>query len=106
MGGIGRGPASNAAPVVTRDAQGNVQVVGNVRRVGGKTFFRKGERWVDASVTPEMEARAITIEQFSDAYFDLARKQDAESNQYLTFEGPVTVNLGGQVYRIDRPRQN
>lgn len=98
-------PAANAAPVVAEDAEGNALVVGSVRRVGGKTFFRKGERWVDASVTPELDARAITIEQFSDAYFDLARKQDAERNQYLTFEEPVTVNLDGQVYHIDRPRR-
>lgn len=101
-----RPPAANAAPIVARDALGRARVVENVRHVGNKTFFRKGDRWVDATVTPELEANAITIEQFSDAYFDLARKQGAEQNQYLTFEEPVTVNLDGQVYKIDRPRRD
>lgn len=96
-------PAANAQPVAAQDAQGKVRVVEAVRRVGQKTFFRKNNRWVDSSVTPELEARAITIEQFSDPYFDLARSQSAEMNQYLTFEEPVTVNLNGQVYKINRP---
>jgi hypothetical protein len=26
-------------------------------------------------------------------------------NQYLTFEEPVTVLLGGEVYKIDRPKE-
>jgi Ca-activated chloride channel family protein len=96
-------PAANAEPVATQNARGQVRVVETVRRVGQKTFFLKNGRWVDSSVTPEMEAKAITIEQFSDRYFELARSQTAELNQYLTFEEPVTVNLGGQVYKIERP---
>ncbi|HEU5116424.1 MAG TPA: VWA domain-containing protein, partial [Isosphaeraceae bacterium] len=96
-------PAANAQAVAAQDAEGEVRVVETVRRVGQKTFFRKNDRWVDSSVTPEMEAKAITIEQFSDRYFDLARSQSAELNQYLTFEEPVTVNLAGQVYKINRP---
>jgi Ca-activated chloride channel family protein len=101
-----KAPAANAAPVLSLDADGNAQVVGNVRRVGGKTFFRRGSRWVDETVTPEQEAKAQTIEQFSDAYFELARKQSADLNQYLTFEEPVTINLGGQTYKIERPKSN
>ncbi len=96
-------PAANAQPVAAQDAEGLVRVVEAVRRVGQKTFFRKNDRWVDSSVTPEMEAKAITIEQFSDPYFDLARSQSSDLNQYLTFEEPVTVNLAGQVYKINRP---
>ncbi len=104
MGGLMGLPASNAQVVVTQDVQGRTQIVANVRLVGEKTFFRKGDRWIDSTVTPELEAKAIDIEQFSDQYFDLARSQSAERNQYLTFEEPVTINLGGQVYRIHRAR--
>jgi Ca-activated chloride channel family protein len=103
---MGRAPAAGAAPVVARDAEGREQVVGNVRRVGDKTFYRRGGRWVDASVTEEAEKKAKTIEQFSDAYFKLAEGQSAEMNQYLTFEEPVTVELGGEVYNIERPKSN
>ena len=76
----------------------------NVREVGGRTFFRKGDRWVQSTIKPEDEARAIEIEQFSDSYFELARNQTAESNQLLTFEEPVTVELDGKIYRIERPK--
>ncbi len=100
---VGRAPAANSTPVVARDAEGRAYAVENVRRVGGKTFFRRGSRWVDATVTAEQEAQAIRLSQFSDAYFDLARGQSAEQNQYLTFEEPVTVNLAGKTYAIDRP---
>jgi Ca-activated chloride channel family protein len=99
-----KAPAANAAPVLAQDEQGNTTVVANVRRVGDKTFFKRGERWVDSTVTPELEAKSITIEQFSDGYFELAKKQSSDMNQYLTFEEPVTVNLNGQVYKIDRPK--
>jgi Ca-activated chloride channel homolog len=84
-----------------QDAEGRESVAATVRQVGKKTFFRKGERWVDSTVKPEDDIKATIVEQFSDAYFELARKQSAEMNQYLTFEDPVTVNLDGKVYRID-----
>jgi Ca-activated chloride channel family protein len=76
-----------------------------VRHVGAKTFFRKGDRWVDSSVTPEDEAKAVVIRQFSDEFFRLARDQKAEMNQYLTFEEPVTVKLDGRVYRFEQPEK-
>lgn len=103
-GGFGAvtAPAANAVPILTEDLEGKASVIANARRVGDKTFFKRGERWVDSTVTPELESKAITIEQFSDGYFELARKQSADLNQYLTFEEPVTVNLAGQVYKINR----
>jgi len=81
-----------------------VDAKANLRQVGNRAFYKKGDRWVDSSVKPEAEAKAIVIEQFSPAYFDLARGQNAEMNQYLTFEEPVTVELGGKVYKIERPK--
>ena len=41
------------------------------------------------------------IVQFSDDYFQLARTQKAEYNQYLSQTEPVTVKLDGKVYHID-----
>ncbi len=54
MGGLGGYPG-NAA--VAKDAEGRDQVVSTVRHVGGKTFFRRQNGWVDSEVKPEEEAR-------------------------------------------------
>jgi Ca-activated chloride channel family protein len=72
-----------------------------VRQLGNKTFFRKGKRWVDSAVKPDEESKAVVVRQFSAEFFKLAREQKSELNQYLTFEGPVTLKLDGQVYRIE-----
>ena len=73
----------------------------NLRQIGSKTFYFKDNRWIDSTVRPEEEAKAQIIRQFSDKFFDLARSQSAEMNQYLTFTEPVTLKLAGTVYRID-----
>ncbi len=83
------------------DAEGRTTAVANLRQLGAKTFYRKGERWVDSTVKPEDEARAVVVAQFSDAFFKLAEGQSPEMNQYLTFDDAVTVNLEGKTYRID-----
>ncbi len=105
MGGMGGGGMMGmmGAPAVRAEA-GKDTNLANVRQVGGKTFYRKASRWVDAEVKPEDEAKARLVEQFSEEFFRIARSQSAEMNQYLGFDEPVTVNLQGQVYRIDPPR--
>ncbi len=90
--------------VVAKDLAGRDVPVSTVRNVGSKTFYYRENRWVDAAVTPEEEKTAIPIEQYSDAYFKLARDQDPDQNLYLTFNEPVTVELDGKVYRIDPPK--
>jgi len=84
-----------------KDAEGKESVASSVRQVGKKTFYFKENRWIDSTVTPEQDAKAAVIKQFSDDFFKLARAQKAELNQYLTFEQPVTVDLDGVVYRIE-----
>ncbi len=73
----------------------------NVRQIGAKTFYFKNGRWVDSSVKPEEDAKAVKVVQFSDDYFRIARTQKAEYNQYLSQSDPVTVKLEGTVYHID-----
>ena len=90
---MGRGPSAR---------EEEVKVATNVRQIGSKTFYRKGERWIDSVVKPEADAKAIVIRQFSDEFFNLAANQDAGLNQYLTFDEPVTVELGGKVYRFEK----
>lgn len=101
--------AGSSAPGVlakAKDFEGNDQLVASVRHLGSKTFYRRGNRWVDADVTNEDEAKAIAIEQYTDAFFQLAEKQHTSDNRYLTFDEPVTVKLGGQVYKIDPPKSD
>ena len=103
-GGLGGRMSGMAAAKASADHRRDEAASTNMRQVGNKTFFRKDSRWVDSSIKAEDLGKAKVVEQFSDAYFDLARGQSAESNQFLTFEEPVTVELGGKVYRIDRPK--
>lgn len=72
-----------------------------LRVIGSKTFYLKEGRWIDSSVEPDEEAKAKVVRQFSDEFFDLARSQSADWNQYLAFAEPVTVKLQGAVYRIE-----
>jgi Ca-activated chloride channel family protein len=94
-------PFALVAP--NQGAQESEAVASSVRQVGSKTFYYKNNRWIDSTVKPEDDAKAVVIAQFSDKFFDLARSQTAEMNQYLTFTEPVTVNLDGRVYRFDPP---
>ena len=86
------------------DLEGNAVAVATVRQLGKKTFYFREGRWLDSAVTPEEEKDVTVVEQFSDAYFDLARGQSPASNQYLTFTQPVVVKLDGKVYRIEPPK--
>lgn len=106
MGGVGgmmgmATPPSRPGMVVARDFEGRERVVETVKTVGSKTFYWRAGRWVDAEVTTEEDEQATVVVQYSDAYFELARSQGPEENQYLTFREPVTVELDGQVYRIN-----
>lgn len=105
MGGMmGMSPRA-AAPglAVARDFEGREVAIETVRSLGAKTFYRRGDHWVDAEVTPDDEAQATVIEQYSDAFFNLARTQERENTQYLSIDEPLTIKLDGRVYRIVPP---
>ncbi len=92
-------------PVVAKDERGESTLVETVRRVGSKTFYRRNDVWFDAEIKPEDEAKAQKLEQFSEGFFALTRKQTAEENQFLTFDEPVVVKLADGIYRIDPSTQ-
>jgi Ca-activated chloride channel family protein len=92
-GAIAKAPAHVAVAPESPEAK--------VRQLGAKTFYFKNKRWVDSSVTPEDDAKAVVVVQFTDEYFRLARTQKAEYNQYFSQGEPITVKLDGKVYRID-----
>lgn len=98
-GGMGLGSAYGtpaSGPAAAKPDRGPT-----VRNVGDKTFFRKGNRWVDTAIKPEDESKAVVVEQFGDAFFDLVRSLPASSNRYLSFDDAVTVELDGKIYQVD-----
>ena len=72
--------------------------VDTVPNVGRKTFYRRGDRWIDGSLSTEQEKQAIRMERFSADYFKLIDQHGKEAAKYLSFDEPVTVELGGQAY--------
>lgn len=74
------------------------KIAQNVLQLGRKTFYRRADRWVDSSVTPEQEKNLRKIERFSKEYFELVSKHGKDVARYLTIDEPVTIELGGQAY--------
>jgi Ca-activated chloride channel family protein len=70
----------------------------NIRQIGRKTFFQRGEQLVDSSVTDDEEKSAVKIERFSREYFDLIERHGKHVAQYLALDEPVVIKLGGTTY--------
>ncbi len=98
-GMMAAGPVTKGGMMTSPNGGGPIQPT--VRQVGAKTFFKRNNRWIDVDVKADEEAKAIVVEQFSEAYFTLARSQSATNNQFLTFEDEVVVNLDGKVYQVN-----
>ena len=90
-GGVGADEAKKSEPAA--DAA--------VRSIGTKSFYRRGQRWVDSTVTEAQEKQLKRIKQFSDEYFQLAEQQGGKLSQYLVFDEELLVNLDGQAYLIE-----
>lgn len=71
-----------------------------VKRIGAKTFYLRDGRYIDSQATDKQIADAITIEQFSDAYFDLLEKVDESTGLYFAEDREVLVILSRKAYRI------
>ena len=71
------------------------------RTIGGKTFYKRGEVWVDADAeAPEASARrVISVEARSASYFDLLTK-DPGLARYFALGSEVTVLHRGIVYKV------
>ncbi len=81
------------------DAAGDKDVAAlNCRQIGRKTFFERGGRLVDSTVTEEQEKSCRKIERYSREYFDLIERHGKHVAQYLALDEPVVINLGGETY--------
>ncbi len=82
------------------DAQGDKDMgAANIRQIGRKTFFQRGEQLVDSSVTEEEEKTARKIERYSREYFDLVERHGKHVARYLALEDPVIIKLDGTTYQ-------
>ena len=73
-------------------------IVNTVKNLGSKTFYRRGEQWVDSTVTAKMEKKAIKIKRYSKEYFALVDKYGKDMAKYLAIDEPVMLKLGTKVY--------
>lgn len=74
------------------------EVAANCRQIGRKTFFQRGDRLVDSTVTDAQEKSAKKIERYSREYFDLIERHGKHVAQYLALDDPICINLGGETY--------
>jgi Ca-activated chloride channel family protein len=75
------------------------ELAANCRQIGRKTFFQRGDRLVDSTVTEAQEKSAKKIERYSREYFDLVERYGKHVAQYLALDEPVCINLGGETYQ-------
>lgn len=109
MGGMGGGMAGKPArgrqaapmgePAPQADEAAPRQEV--VRQVGNRAFYRRNDQWVDSTLTEKQQENPRRIKQFSDEYFALAKRFGRDMTQYLAFDEPVIVNLGGEAYLVE-----
>jgi len=91
-----RGQAS--APSVAKKM---IEAVGSQqhRYLGGRTFYRNGDRWIDAEVARSPDAQRHRITFGSDAYFRLL-DEHPEAAKWLALGSRVELVLGNAIYEI------
>lgn len=91
---------TNSEAAMYEDEDGEIQVVNTIKQIGTKTFFKREGKWIDGSLSEDETKNAIKITKFSDEYFDVAKGQSAEFNQYLSEKDEIVVKIEDKVYLI------
>lgn len=94
----GRGLPGNPATATVPLEEAEEAARPAVKIVGKKTFYRRGDRWIDASVTKEQEEQAVKLERYSKEWFDLVDKHGKDIAKYLSLEGSIVLKIDGKVY--------
>lgn len=92
-------PADAGLSAASNPPADRAKVAQNVRRIGRKTFFQRGDRWIDSDVSEEEESKARKIERYSEEQFALADRYGKHVNQYLAFDEPIVIKLGDEVFK-------
>ncbi|NND97721.1 MAG: VWA domain-containing protein [Pirellulaceae bacterium] len=106
-GGVNKSIAPKPAMIDTVDeakSEQSVSGIERVKRIGSKTFYLRGNRYVDGDATKEQIDAAKSIEQFSDAYFKLLKDLDEDAKAYLAQEIEVLVVINEKAYVIQLPQ--
>lgn len=103
MGGVpfGGGGMGAMAGDLAESAAELSEVGRTMRQIGNRVFYRRDGRWVDATVTESQERQAVKVKQFSDAYFDLARRYGRALSPYMAMDEAVLVGMEGRAYLIE-----
>ena len=99
--GIGQNTRSVTGFAIDEALSDERRLESNVWNQGSKTFFRRGEQWIDSTLGEDEQKNAIRVAQFSDDYFELVERHGHELSQYLTNDGAVLLSLDGQAYLIE-----
>jgi len=100
-GGVAAQDPAIRAPELAEADEEMQTAVQTVRNIGNRAFYLRDGRWVDSTVTEVQEKHAVRVKQFSDEYFELARRHGRNLSQYMVFDEPVLVNLEDQAYLIE-----
>jgi len=79
------------------DAEGKMRTVTEVMQAGKKSFFKKGDVWIDSEFEGQRET--LKIEKFSPAYFKLVSLKP-EISKYLALGDRVIFTLNGTAVEI------
>ncbi|HEX8558369.1 MAG TPA: VIT and VWA domain-containing protein [Pyrinomonadaceae bacterium] len=70
-----------------------------VRKVGDKTFYLRGDVWVDSEFKPEAKLPETALEFGGEAYFALVRREP-QLARFFSLGERVVVVYNGRVYRV------
>lgn len=70
-----------------------------VQYIRGRSFYYTGEQWIDSTIDDKADTNRITVEPFTDAYFELI-DQHADAAAWLALGERVQLQLGDTVYII------
>jgi Ca-activated chloride channel family protein len=73
--------------------------VAGVQQAGNRTFYRRGDGWVDARVA-DLEAVEETVERWSPRFFELLEQTSMEENARLAQDGTLVLAIQGRVIMV------
>ncbi|MCA1555327.1 MAG: hypothetical protein LC747_01420, partial [Acidobacteria bacterium] len=82
------------------DEEDAISIQSGMRKVGGKTFYLRGEVWTDAEFDADAKLPETTLVFGSDAYFDLL-KRERKLAEFFALGERVVVVYKGRVYRVN-----
>lgn len=74
-----------------------------VQRVAGQTLYFKNGQWEDSALTDDQRAKPTKVEQFTDAWFKLAKATPERLAPLLTQSEPALVRINDVTYLITPP---